>query len=88
MITSNSFANLRYSKRVHDPLLILNKGIKSKGFMVCKDCSTAIPSDAPLPLEKEGIFKPYKHPHKDHRCRHLETVNTYLGNQFLTDMMF
>ena len=56
--------------------------------MVCKDCGTAIPSDAPLPLEKEGIFKPYKHPHKDHRCRHLETVNTYLGTQFLTDMMF
>lgn len=31
------YDNLRYSKREDDPLIIVNKEPKSKGFMVCMD---------------------------------------------------
>ena len=37
MIDVKSYDNLRYSKRDDDPLIIVNKGPKSKGFMVCKN---------------------------------------------------
>lgn len=85
MVVVESYKNLRYSKRSGDPLIILNKGPQSKGFMVCKDCGAAIPGDDPAPLEK--MYKPYIHPHKSYNCKHSQIVNTYLGNQFRTDMV-
>ena len=82
-----SYVNLRYSKRSNDPLIILNRGPEGKGFMICKDCGAAVPGDDPKQLEK--ILKPFTHPHKDYYCHHPTTqiVNTYLGNQFRTDMV-
>lgn len=87
MVIVESYDNLRYSKRSDDPLIILNKGSNAKGFMVCKDCGAAIPGDDPAPLEK--MRKPYVHPHKSYFCHHpaSQIVNTYLGNQFRTDMV-
>ena len=87
MISVALYANLRYSKRSDDPLIILNKGPAEKGFMVCKDCGAAVPGDDPTQLEK--VFKPYVHPHKHYFCHHpaSQIVNTYLGNQFRTDMV-
>ena len=76
-----------YSRRSDDPLIILNKGPKSTGFMVCKDCGAAVPGDDLAQLEK--MWKPYVHPHKTYRCVHPSNrvVNTFLGNQFKTDMV-
>ena len=88
MFASDAYSNLRYAVRSEDPLLILNKGIKSSGFTVCKDCGAAIPGDDSTLLEKERIMKPFKHPYKDYRCSHSQTVNTYLGSEFLTDLVF
>lgn len=87
MVDVESCDNLRYSRRSEDPLIILNKGPEAKGFMVCKDCGAAVPGDDPAPLEK--MFKPYVHPHKNYFCHHpaARIVNTYLGNQFRTDMV-
>ncbi|MDR1706371.1 MAG: DEAD/DEAH box helicase [Prevotella sp.] len=87
MVTPNGFDNLRYSKRSGDPLIILNKGPKATGFMVCKDCGAAIPGDDESLLVR--IRKPYRHPHRIYECHHpaAQIVNTYLGNQFLTDMV-
>ena len=87
MVKVDSFDNLRYSKRSEDPLIILNKGPKSSGFMICKDCGAAVPGDDPAPLEK--MLKPFVHPHKQYYCHHPANriVNTYLGNQFKTDMV-
>lgn len=87
MVNVQTYDNLRYSKRSDDPLIILNKGPESKGFMVCKDCGAAVPGDDPDPLGK--ILKPYVHPHKSYFCHHAasQIVNTYLGNQFRTDMV-
>lgn len=87
MMNVSSYDNLRYSKRSDDPLIILNKGPDSKGFMVCKDCGAAVPGNDASPLEK--MMKPYVHPHKHYYCHHPASriVNTYLGNQFRTDMV-
>lgn len=87
MLTPDGYENLRYSKRSNDPLIILNKGPKSLGFMVCKDCGAAVPGDDSTPLGR--LRKPYRHPHKYYECSHHPTqiVNTYLGNQFRTDMV-
>lgn len=81
------FDNLRFSKRANDPLIILNKGPKGIGFMVCKDCGAAVPGDDETLLRK--INKPYRHPYTNYSCPHLvgRVVNTYLGNQFRTDMV-
>ena len=87
MVTPQGFANLRYSKRSGDPLIILNKGPKGDGFMVCQDCGAAVPGNDISLLGK--IRKPYRHPHRIYECHHPagRVVNTYLGNQFLTDMV-
>ena len=85
MIKLNKYDNLRFSKRSDEPLIILNKGPKSKGFMVCKDCGAAIPGDNADWLSK--LLKPYKHPYRDYYCQHPNYVNTYLGNQFRTDLV-
>ena len=85
MVMAVGFDHLRYSKRDSDPLIILNKGEKSQGFTVCKDCGAAIPGDDPLGLSK--IRKPYKHPYINFECMHPSSVNTYLGSQFRTDMV-
>ena len=87
MVDVPSYDNLRYSKRSDDPIIILNKGPAEKGFMVCKDCGAAVPGDDPSQLDK--VLKPYVHPHKSYFCHHpaSQVVNTYLGNQFRTDMV-
>lgn len=87
MIEVESYKHLRCSKRSDDPLIILNKGPAEKGFMVCKDCGAAVPGDDPALLDK--LMKPYIHPHKNYNCHHpsAQIVNTYLGNQFRTDMV-
>lgn len=83
----SGFAHLRYCKRSDDPLIILNKGNLNAGFMVCKDCGAAMPGDDADVLKK--VFKPFRHPYSKHPCFHPadRLVNTYLGNQFLTDLV-
>ena len=88
MVEVESYDNLRYSKRSDDPLIIVNKGPKSKGFMICKDCGAAVPGDDPTPLSR--VLKPFVHPHyKNCFCQHpvSQITNTYLGSQFRTDMV-
>ncbi len=87
MVRVMSYNNLRYSKRAGDPLIILNKGPKSKGFTICRDCGAAAPGDDPESLR--NMPKPFVHPYKKYTCQHpsSQIVNTYLGSQFLTDMV-
>ncbi len=87
MIHVATFKNLRYSKRSDDPLIILNRGPKGSGFTVCKDCGAAIPGNDISKFEKKAIHSPYIHPFNKHWCSHQQTVNTYIGNQFRTDMV-
>lgn len=87
MIRIESFKNLRYSKRADDPLIILNKGPNGRGFTVCKDCGAAVPGDNISKFEQNKMLSPYVSQLSKHKCPHQQTVNTYLGNQFRTDMV-
>lgn len=84
-MNNTSYDNLRYSKRTNEPLIILNKGVSDKGFVVCRDCGAAIPGDDEEALKKIG--KPFKHPRSPKRCNHHNIEKTYLGHQFLTDLV-
>ena len=55
--------------------------------MVCQDCGAAVPGDDEAELQK--ISQPYRHPQRNIACHHPSTriVNTYLGHQFLTDLL-
>lgn len=82
-----SYHNMRFCKRADDPLIILNKGKDSKGFTVCMDCGAAVPGNDVDALRK--IQKPFHHPYSRYQCFHPSNkiANTYLGNQFLTDLV-
>lgn len=87
MVVAESFKYLRYTRRSNDPLLILNKGPHSTGFTICRDCGAAVPGNDDAALHK--LMKPFVHPYKKFNCAHSpeRIVNTYLGNQFRTDMV-
>jgi hypothetical protein len=87
MIISETYENIRYAKRSDQPLIILNKGHKSTGFMICKDCGAVVPGDDEAEIKKPGIGKPYKHPRSLRQCKHEDIVPIYLGHDFLTDMI-
>lgn len=87
MIESDAYENLRFAKRNEDPLVIINKGPDSKGFMVCQDCGAAVPGDDERVFAAEHVGKPYRHPQKMYDCHHSSVINTYLGSQFLTDLV-
>lgn len=54
--------------------------------MVCKDCGDAVPGDDEAILRK--IYKLYRHLYTNYSCHHGagKAVNTYLDNQFRTDI--
>ncbi len=85
MVSSDDFDNLRYAKRANDPLIILNKGAKNEGFVVCKDCGSSAPGNDTKAIK----WMPYRHPYSKFICRHPQTsiVNTYIGSQFRTDLV-
>ena len=87
MKRARGFDYLRFSKRANDPLIVLNKGPKASGFMVCMDCGAAVPGNDETMLRK--IYKPFRHPYTSCNCPHPvgRAVNTYLGSQFRTDMV-
>ena len=87
METPADFAHLRFSRRSDDPLIIVNKGVGSKGFFVCRDCGAAAPADDNIPLGK--LPKPYRHPHKYYECHHNGSgiATVFLGHQFRTDLV-
>lgn len=87
MVTPAGFAHLRFARRSDDPLIVVNKGIGSKGFSVCMDCGAAAPADDDTPLGK--LPKPYRHPHTYYQCHHNGSgiATVFLGHQFRTDLV-
>lgn len=81
------YKSLRFGKLVDQKLLIMNQGPKSEGFTICKDCGAAVPGDEIEELKK--ISQPFTYPYNRNKtCTHTgEIINTFLGHQFLTDMV-
>lgn len=81
--TVEGFKFLKVSKRSEDPLLIVNKGPNENGFIVCKNCGGAVPTPNG---GKPRINAPYSE-RGGRRCSHTSTCTTYLGNEFITDLV-
>ena len=81
------YKSLRFGKLVDQKLLIMNQGPKGEGFTICKDCGAAVPGDDIGELKK--ISQPFTYPYNRNKiCTHTgEKINTFLGHQFLTDMV-
>lgn len=78
------FNNIRVAKRADQTLIILNKGPKSSGFNVCKDCGAAVTGEEVL---DNKVRKPFNHPRSFKKCTHGDTTNVFLGHNFMTDMV-
>jgi hypothetical protein len=77
--------NIRIASRTNQRILMLNKGLNDKGFMVCKDCGAAMPGDDIAVLN--NINRPYKSKFARSKCRHVNSINVNLGYDFITDML-
>lgn len=77
--------NIRIASRTNQRIIMLNKGLDDKGFMVCKDCGAAMPGDDVSVLN--DINRPYKSKYARSRCRHGNSFNVNLGYDFITDML-
>lgn len=77
--------NIRIASRTNQRIIMINKGINDKGFMVCKDCGAAMPADDPKVLKETG--RPYKSKYVRNRCKHSSVININLGYDFVTDML-
>lgn len=77
--------NIRMASRTNQRIIMLNKGLNDKGFMVCKDCGAAMPGDDISVLK--GIGRPYKSKYVQRKCNHVNAFNVNLGYDFITDML-
>ncbi len=77
--------NIRIASRTNQRMIMLNKGLNGKGFMVCKDCGAAMPGDDSSVLK--GIQRPYKSKFAQSKCNHANAFNVNLGYDFVTDML-
>lgn len=77
--------NIRIASRTNQRIIMINKGINDKGFMVCKDCGAAMPGDDAKVLN--GIDRPYKSKYVRSKCKHSSAININLGYDFVTDML-
>lgn len=74
--------NIRVAVRPNQRIIMINKGVNNKGFMVCCDCGAAMPGDDPSVLK--GIKRPYS---SNRACKHNDILNVNLGYDFITDML-
>ena len=77
--------NIRIATRTNQRIIMLNKGLNDRGFMVCKDCGAAMPGDDISVLD--DINRPYKSKFARNKCRHANAINVNLGYDFITDML-
>ncbi len=79
------YKNIRIASRTNQRIIMMNKGIDDRGFMVCKDCGAAMPGNDIKVLK--DIQRPYKSKYAKTRCRHSSSININLGYDFVTDML-
>ena len=76
--------NLRYELRSNQNLVVLNTGIKNKGFTICPDCGAAVNGNE----DEFNRVKPESPFPEGFRCYHKNPlVKAMLGCEFLTDLI-
>lgn len=78
---------IRQAIRTNQRIIMLNKGVEDRGFMVCCDCGAAFPGDDPSVLK--DMERPYRNTWLDREksCKHKNAINVNLGFDFITDML-
>ena len=77
--------NIRMAVRSNQRIIMLNKGVGDRGFMVCCDCGAAMPGDDASALK--GVMRPYRSKFNRTQCKHTDCININLGYDFITDML-
>ena len=77
--------HIRMAARTNQRIIMLNRGVNQRGFMVCPDCGAAMPGNDPVVLK--NIPRPYRIKGMTARCSHPDAINVNLGYDFLTDML-
>lgn len=77
--------NIRMASRSNQRIIMMNKGLENRGFMVCKDCGASMPGDDFHVLD--DVQRPYVSKFARSKCRHLNAINVNLGYDFVTDML-
>ncbi len=85
MTAVKGFKNLNMASRKNQRIIMMNKGIEDRGFMVCPDCGAAMPGDDSHVLD--NVQRPYKSFLLRTKCRHQDAINVNLGYDFITDML-
>ena len=77
--------NIKMAPRSNQRIIMMNKGVADKGFVVCEDCGAALPGDDPKVLKEAR--RPYHTRREGNRCKHFNTKNVNIGFDFVTDML-
>ena len=77
--------NIRMASRKNQRIIMMNKGVENRGFIICRDCGAAMPGDDPHVLD--DIQRPYITKFARGKCRHSDWENVNLGYDFVTDML-
>jgi len=87
-LKDTAYINLKICNRINEQIIILNKGIDSQGFDVCKSCGAAQLHNGKS-LKENGIGAPYTIKGRGITCGHKSVEeNLFLGTSFITDMFF
>ncbi|MBU47800.1 MAG: hypothetical protein CL920_03810 [Deltaproteobacteria bacterium] len=76
-----------------DFLVVVNKGLGDRGFMICPDCGRAEPKygkdfTKSVLFDKKGKVRPHKHPTQEGVvCNGHPVGPFFLGHRFLTDVI-
>lgn len=77
--------HIRMAQRTNQRIIMVNKGVENRGFMVCEDCGAAMPGDDPDVLK--NVSRPYQQKYRKKKCSHANAINVNLGYDFVTDML-
>lgn len=81
--TLEGWEKIRVATRSNQRIIVLNKGVGDKGFVLCEDCGAMAPGDNIEALK--DLKRPYKS--RDRDCKHSKFRNVDLGYDFITDML-
>lgn len=84
------YLNARLAIRYNQRVIMRNRGVSNKGFMICPDCGATVPGDD-MNAFKDGrgkdIGRPYRSDYIKSPCTHRNASNYSLGFDFVTDML-
>lgn len=87
-LTETKYANLKVCNRKNEEIIILNKGIDSQGFDVCRHCGAA-QLHGEKSLRENNVGAPFTSKGQRVTCSHkFVEEGLYLGTNFRTDMFF